>query len=96
MKSTELDPDYYYARINLGVALAKTRQFKQAMQEFTWCISKKWGSDSDRYVFYFNRALAAEAAGDRDLAMSDRAALEKLDPLRTREFMDGMEFEMSL
>ena len=29
MKSTELDPDYYYARINLGVALAKTRQFKR-------------------------------------------------------------------
>ena len=82
IKSTKLDPDYYYARINLGVALARTRQFKKAIQEFTLCISKKWGSDSDRFVFYFNRALAAEAAGNKGLALNDRAALEKLDPLR--------------
>ncbi|MHC4323891.1 MAG: hypothetical protein ACYSUX_06430 [Planctomycetota bacterium] len=82
IKSVELDPDYYYARINLGVALARTRQFKKAIQEFTLCISKKWGSDSDRFVFYFNRALAAKAAGDKDLALNDRANLEKLNPLR--------------
>lgn len=82
IKSAELDPDYYYTHINLGVALARTRQFKKAIQEFTLCISKKWGSDSDRFVFYFNRALAAEAAGDKGLALSDRAILEKLDSLR--------------
>ncbi len=84
-KSTELDPDYYYARINLGVALAETAQFKKAIEEFTLCISKKWGSGSDRFVFHFNRALAAEAAGDKDLALKDRATLEKLDPVRARK-----------
>jgi hypothetical protein len=82
IKSAELDPDYYYARINLGVALARTRQFKNAIQQFTLCISKKWGSGSDRFVFYSNRALAAEAAGDKGLALNDRATLKKLDPLR--------------
>lgn len=85
IKSTELDPDYYYAHINLGVALAKTRQFRKAIQEFTMCISKKWGSDSDRFVFHFNRALAAESAGDKDLALNDWATLERLDPHRTRK-----------
>jgi tetratricopeptide (TPR) repeat protein len=85
IKSAELDPDYYYTHINLGVALARTRQFKKAIQRFTLCISKEWGSDSDRFVFYFNRALAAEAAGDKGLALKDRAALEKIDPLRARK-----------
>ncbi len=85
IKSTELDPDYYYAHINLGAALARTRQFKKAIEEFTLCISKKWGSDSDRFVFYFNRALAAEAAGDKDLALNDQATLGELDPLRARK-----------
>ena len=82
IKSAGLDPDYYYTHINLGVALAKTGQFKKAIEAFTLCISKKWGSGPDRFVFYFNRALAAEAAGDKDLALKDRATLEKLDPLR--------------
>ena len=36
-------------------------------------------------MFYSNRALAAEAAGDKGLALKDRAALEKLDPLRARK-----------
>ena len=82
IKSTELDPDYYYSHINLGLALARTRQFKKAIQKFTLCINKKWGSGSDRFVFYFNRALAAEAAGDKGMALKDWAALEKLDPIR--------------
>lgn len=82
IKSAELDPDYYYTHINLGVALARTRQLDKAIQKFTLCINKKWGSGSDRFVFYFNRALAAEAAGNKGLALKDRAALEKLDPLR--------------
>ena len=85
IKSAGLDPDYYYTHINLGVALARTRQFKKAIGEFTLCINKKWGSGPDRFVFYFNRALAAEAAGDKGLAVKDRATLEKLDPLRARE-----------
>lgn len=85
IKSAELDPDYYYAHINLGVALARTRQFEKAIQKFTLCISREWGSGSDRFVFYFNRALAAEAAGDKDSALNDRATLEKLDPLRARK-----------
>jgi tetratricopeptide (TPR) repeat protein len=91
-KSTEIDPDYYYARINFGVALAKTRQFKEAIREFTVCINKKWGSGSDRFVFYFNRALAAEAAGDQDLALNDRRTLEKLDPLRARKVKDSWDY----
>ncbi|MCP4256494.1 MAG: hypothetical protein GY774_03085 [Planctomycetes bacterium] len=82
IKSAELDPDYYYTHINLGVSLARTRQFKKAVQKFTLCINKKWGSGPDRFVFYFNRALAAQAAGNKSLALRDRAALEKLDPLR--------------
>jgi len=85
IKSTELDPDYYYARVNLGVALAKTDQFKEAIGKFTLCINKKWGSSSDRFVFYFNRSLAAGAAGDKRLALNDQATLEKLDPLRARK-----------
>ncbi|MFC1781414.1 hypothetical protein ACFLZ8_04065 [Planctomycetota bacterium] len=85
IKSVELDADYYYTHINLGVALAMTRQFKKSIQEFTLCISKKWGSDSDRFVFYFNRALAAQAAGDKALALNDWATLEKLDPLRAKK-----------
>ena len=85
IKSTELDPDYYYAHINLGVALSRTRQLKKAIQEFTLCIGKKWGSDSDRFVFYFNRALAAEASGNKGLALNDQATLEKLDSLRARK-----------
>ena len=85
IKSAELDPDYYYAHINLGVALARTRQFEKAIQKFTLCISREWGSGSDRFVFYFNRTLAAEAAGDKDSALNDRATLEKLDPLRARK-----------
>jgi tetratricopeptide (TPR) repeat protein len=82
IKSAELDPDYYYTHINHGVAMARTRQFRKAIQKFTLCINKKWGSSSDRFVFYLNRALAAEAAGDKGMALKDRAALEKLDPLR--------------
>jgi hypothetical protein len=82
IKSAELDPDYYYTHINHGLALAKTRQFKKAIQKFTLCIGKKWGSPADRFVFYFNRVLAAEAASDRALAQKDRAALKKLDPVR--------------
>ena len=82
IKSTELDPDYYYAVVNLGVALARTGQFKEAIGKFTSCINKKWGSSSDRFVFYFNRSLAAGAAGDKRLTLNDQATLEKLDPLR--------------
>ena len=82
IKSTELDPDYYYSHINLGLSLARTRQFKKAIAEFTLCINKKWGSGSDRFVFCFNRALAAEASGDNGLALKDRATLKKLDPIR--------------
>jgi len=85
IKSAELDPDYYYTHINLGLTLAKTRQYKKAIQKFSLCISKKWGSPSDRFVFYFNRALAAEAASDKALALKDRAALKKLDPLRAEK-----------
>jgi tetratricopeptide (TPR) repeat protein len=82
IKSAELDPDYYYTHINLGVALAGTGQLKKAIEKFTLCINKKWGSDPDRFVFYFNRALAAEATGDKGLALNDRATLEKLDHVR--------------
>ncbi len=82
VRSIELDPDYYYARINLGVALAETGRFEKAIEQFSWCISKKWGSGPDRFVFHFNRSLAADAAGDKDLALKDRATLKKLDPLR--------------
>jgi hypothetical protein len=48
-KSVELDPDYYYARINLGVALAGVQKLEEAIQEFTFCIDKKWGSEADRF-----------------------------------------------
>jgi tetratricopeptide (TPR) repeat protein len=91
-KSVEFDPDYYYARVNLGVALARTRQFKKAIQEFTLCVNRKWGSNSDRFVFYLNRALAAEAAGDKGSALKDRAALEKLDPIRARKVRESGDY----
>ncbi|MEA3224982.1 MAG: hypothetical protein U9Q07_03465 [Planctomycetota bacterium] len=91
-KSVELDPDYYYARVNHGIALARTRQFKKAIQEFTLCISKKWGSGSDRFVFYFNRSLAAEAAGDKGSALNDRATLEKLDPIRAGKIRESGDY----
>ncbi len=91
-KSVELDPDYYYARINLGVALAGSRQFKKAVEEFTFCINRKWGSNADRFVFYLNRTLAAEAAGDKGSPLKDRAALEKLDPIRAGKVRESGDY----
>jgi tetratricopeptide (TPR) repeat protein len=81
-KSVELNGDYYFARINLGAALAKTQEFKKAAEQFTFCIKKKWGADPDRFVFYHNRALALQAGGDAKSALKDRAASKKLDPVR--------------
>jgi len=91
-KSIALNGDYYFARINLGVALAKTQAYKKAAQEFTLCINKKWGCDSDRFAFYHNRALAAEAGGDSTLALNDRAALKNLDPVRAEKLKDSADY----
>jgi len=91
-KSVELNGDYYFARINLGVVLAKTQGFEKAAQEFTFCIEKKWGSEPDRFVFYHNRALAMQAGGDATSALKDRAALKKLDPIRAAKLQDSADY----
>ena len=87
-----LNPDYYYARVNLGVALARMGRFEEAVAQFTFCLDGKYGSGTDRRVFHFNRALAAEKLGLAELASSDRAALEKLDSDRVRQFAESNDY----
>ena len=91
-KSIELNGDYYFARINLGAALAKTQEYEKAAQEFTFCIEKKWGSEPDRFVFYHNRALAMQTGGDVTSALTDRAASKKLDPVRGERLQDSADY----
>lgn len=91
-KSIELNSRYYYARINLGVALANTGQFGEAVREFTFCIDKKWGSGQDRFVFHFNRSLALKSDGQASAAQNDRAALKELDPVRGARLQDSTEY----
>jgi len=91
-KSLELNGDYYFARINLGAALAKRQKFKEAAGEFTFCINKKWGANPDRFVFYHNRALATQADGDADSALEERAVLKKLDPIRAAKLQDSGDY----
>jgi len=91
-KSVELNSDYYFARINLGAALAKTQKYEKATQEFTFCIEKKWGSEPDRFAFYHNRALAMQSVGDATSALKDRAASKKLDPVRAEKLQDSPDY----
>ena len=91
-KSLELNPKYHYARINLGVALAKTGQFRTATREFTFCVSEKWGGVPDRFVFHFNRAIALQADGQAEAALNDRAILKQLDPVRAEQLGDSTDY----
>ncbi len=91
-ESIRLGPDYYYAHVNLGVALTKNRKFAEAIETFTFCINKKWGSQTDRCVFYFNRALANDAAGDAKSAQKDRATLAKLDAVWAGELANSKDY----
>lgn len=91
-KSIQLDPDYYFARVNLGVAMAKKRQFGQAVQQFTFCIDEKWGSEADRFVFHFNRVLAGTECGQTKSVQKDWTALKKLDPARAGELQNVKEY----
>ncbi len=89
-KSVELDPRYYFARVNLGAALAKTGRFEEAVRQFTFCISKEWGGDRDRFIFHFNRALALKA--DDKSALSDWIVLRRLDPVRAEQLESSDEY----
>lgn len=91
-QSLELEPAYYFARNNLGVALAKNRDFKRALHQFTDCIEKKWGTQADRFVLYFNRALVHQAGGQTRSALIDRAMLKKLDPVRAAELQNNKDY----
>jgi len=91
-KSVELNADYYFARINLGAALVKTQEFTKASGQFTFCIKKKWGCESDRFAFYHNRALAIQAGGDVTSALEDRAASKKLDPVRAEKLRNSADY----
>jgi len=91
-QSVQLNPGYYYARSNLGVAMAKTGAFRKALQQFTFCIEEKYGSDADRFVFYFNRMLAGKESGRTQFIQKDLAALKKLDSARIRELRDSKEY----
>lgn len=91
-KSIQLDPDYYYARVNLGAAMAQIRDFKQAVQQFTFCINEKWGSQGDRFVFYFNRGLAGKASGQTTSVQKDWETLKKLDPARTAKLRNAKDY----
>jgi tetratricopeptide (TPR) repeat protein len=88
-KSIALDPDYYYAHINLGAALAKIKKFNGAIQEFTFCIDKKWGSGADHFVFHFNRALARKEIGQTRSALRDWATLKELNPVRAEQLQNS-------
>ncbi len=91
-ESVQLDPDCYYAHINLGVALTKSQKLTEAIKTFTLCINKKWGSQTDRCVFYLNRALANDAAGDAKSAQKDRATLAKLDAVWAGELANSKDY----
>ncbi len=91
-ESVQLDPDCYYAHINLGVALTKSQKFTEAIEAFTLCINKKWGSPTDRCVFYFNRALASEAVQDTKSAQKDRATMSKLDSVWISELANSKDY----
>jgi tetratricopeptide (TPR) repeat protein len=90
-RSVELDPSYCYAHINLGVSLAQIGEFEQAIREFTFCIDKKYGCGSDRFVFHFNRALSRKANGETKSAQRDWAILKRLDPARAEELENSKE-----
>lgn len=85
-KSVELDPDYCYAHINLGAALAESEQFEEAIQEFTLCMDRKWGSGADRFVFYFNRALANTEIQDARAASKTGLSSRNSIPLAPKSF----------
>jgi len=91
-KSLELNPKHHYTRANLGVALAKAGQFDKAVEQFTLCISEKWGGVPDRFVFHFNRALALHAGGQTEAALNDRAILKELDSVRAEQLADSNDY----
>jgi tetratricopeptide (TPR) repeat protein len=91
-KSVELDPDYYYARVNLGVALARRKDMEQAIRQFTFCINQKCGSDADRFVFYYNRMLAFKEKGDKRSGQRDWLALKKLDSIRAQTLQNSKDY----
>jgi hypothetical protein len=89
-ESVKVNPKYYFARVNLAVALAKTGRFDEAVGQFTFCISKEWGGDGDRFVFHFNRALALKA--DDQSALDDWIILRRLDPVRTEQLESSNQY----
>ena len=91
-ESIRLDPGFYYAHVNLGVALAKNQKPTEAIETFTSCIDRQWGSQADRFVFHLNRALAHHQAQDAKAALGDRAILSKLDAARADELADSKEY----
>jgi len=91
-ESVQLDPDYYYARVNLGVVLGKSQKLTESIETFTLCINKKWGSQTDRCVFYFNRALASDQVQDTKSAQKDRAAMSKLDSLWAGQLRNAKDY----
>jgi len=91
-QSLRLEPAYYFARNNLGVAMAKKQDFKQALQQFTRCIDKKWGTQADRFVLFFNRALVHQAGGQARSALKDRGVLKELDPIRAAELQNSKDY----
>ena len=91
-ESIRLDPDCYYAHINLGVTLAKSQKLTEAIEAFTFCTNKKGGSQTDRCVFYLNRAVASEQVPDTESAQKDRAIIWKLDSLLATELSDSNDY----
>lgn len=91
-ESIRLDPDCYYAHINLGVTLARSQKFTEAIEAFTLCVNKKVGSQTDRCVFYLNRAIASEQVHDTKSAQKDRATVSKLDFVRADELADSNDY----
>ena len=91
-KSVQLDPGYYYARINLGVAMAKTGECRKAVQQFMFCIEGKYGTEADRFVFYFNRMVAGKESGQTQFIQKDLVALKKLDSARAGKLRDSKDY----
>ncbi|MHC4519125.1 MAG: tetratricopeptide repeat protein [Planctomycetota bacterium] len=91
-ESVKLEPGYYFAQINLGVSLAKTRRFEEAIRVFTRCIEEKRGPGADRFAFCFNRALARKECGETTAAQRDLVTMRKLDPARAKALRDSTRY----
>lgn len=91
-EAVKLEPGYYFARVNLGVSLARMQRYEEAIRLFTQCIEEDRGPGADRFAFCFNRALARKGAGEMVAAQRDLVAMGKLDPARAKALQNSRQY----